>query len=149
MGGIGVANAIAIASEPLPKFSEGEINITGLKHSQGGVNAEIEGGESVISAKGTEGSTKLLTAINEGRIKDADILMPGSSKIFSGADTPELAKKHSSVINLEPLIKEQQLTRQAISNQPKNITNLTDAGISKVYESNTNKKKWLNDWIKK
>ncbi len=46
------------------KFGEGEIDILGPSHSRGGINAEIEGGESVINKHSTAKYRGLLEAIN-------------------------------------------------------------------------------------
>lgn len=47
LGGLQVA---AIASTPLPELAKGDWIRDGKKHSQGGINANIESGEAVISA---------------------------------------------------------------------------------------------------
>jgi hypothetical protein len=67
---IGALKAVSVAATPLPKFAKGEINIRGKSHSQGGIMAEIEGGESVISKAATSQSPQLLDAINSGKIND-------------------------------------------------------------------------------
>jgi hypothetical protein len=52
------------------KFGKGEVDIRGRKHSQGGIPAEIEGGESVINAKATAQSKQTLELINAGLLTD-------------------------------------------------------------------------------
>ncbi len=56
------------------KYGRGEVDIKGKKHSQGGIPAEIEGGESVISAAATARAKKTLEMINEGRLSDHEVL---------------------------------------------------------------------------
>ncbi len=72
MTALGGVQAAAVAAKPIPKFAEGEIDINGKSHSEGGILAEIEGGESVINKSATQQSKDLLTAINNGLITDKD-----------------------------------------------------------------------------
>jgi hypothetical protein len=146
---IGATQIGVAVAQPIPKFKDGEIDIKGARHSQGGISAEIEGGESVINREGTANAKTLLTAINKGLIKDSDIL-PSASKMFSGADSSELVREHSStIIGMSELIKKQDKIIKAIANQPQHITNLTDSGLEKAYISKQTKKRLFNEWIKK
>jgi len=70
--GAGLIHAALVAARPT-QFEKGEINIQGLRHSEGGINANIEGGESVINRGGTANAPELLTAINKGLITDNNI----------------------------------------------------------------------------
>lgn len=56
------------------KFEDGEIDIKGRRHSEGGIAAEIEGGESVINRTGTMRAKKTLELINQGKLSDNMIL---------------------------------------------------------------------------
>ena len=71
------------------KFAKGEVDINGPAHSNGGIPAEIEGGESVINKRSTAKYKQLLQAINEDdqmRIMDA---MGRDKKInISGSSDP-------------------------------------------------------------
>ena len=82
-----VAGQIAIIKNQ--KFAEGEVDISGRSHSRGGIQAEIEGGESVINKRSTAKYKSLLQAINEDdqiRIMDA---MARDKKInISGGGDP-------------------------------------------------------------
>ena len=69
----GALQAAFVAARPLPKFAEGEVNISGKRHSEGGILAEIEGGESVINRTGTANAPGLLEGINKGLITDSNI----------------------------------------------------------------------------
>jgi len=71
---LGGLQALAVAAKPVPKFEKGQINISGKRHSQGGVMAEIEGGESVITRTGTANAPKILEMVNSGMIKDDDLI---------------------------------------------------------------------------
>lgn len=135
------------AAKPVPKFADGEINIAGKRHSQGGIQAEIEQGESVINRTGTFNAPNLLTAINNGMLSDRDILLPASSAMFSGADTKELLKGfESSVINLDPLIAEQRATRKAMQNQ--GGTKIDQKGLQRFSEHNGTRKKHLDTFFR-
>jgi hypothetical protein len=57
----------------ISKYAEGEVDIDGKPHSQGGKIVEIEGGESVIRKKATAKSKRLLEAVNEGKLSDIDL----------------------------------------------------------------------------
>jgi hypothetical protein len=70
IGVIGAIQAAAIAAKPIPEFEEGQVNIHGKSHSEGGILANIEGGESVINKRATSDSEGLLNAINSGIITD-------------------------------------------------------------------------------
>lgn len=67
----GLANVLKINEV---KFERGEVDIKGRRHSQGGIKAEIEGGESVINRAGTARSKQTLEMINSGLISDKDII---------------------------------------------------------------------------
>ena len=56
--------AVQIGIIAAQKFGEGEVDIYGPSHSRGGINAEIEGGESVINKRSTAKYRNLLEAIN-------------------------------------------------------------------------------------
>ena len=56
--------AVQIGIIAAQKFGEGEVDISGPSHSRGGINAEIEGGESVINKRSTTKYRTLLEAIN-------------------------------------------------------------------------------------
>ena len=77
------------------KFAEGEVDIKGASHSRGGINAEIEGGESVINKRSTSKYKGLLEAINQDdqmRIMDA---MSRDKKIsISGSGDPYTRKMY-------------------------------------------------------
>jgi hypothetical protein len=148
MAAIGGAQAAAVASKPIPKFAEGEIDIKGNRHSHGGIKAEIEGGESVINREGTANAKGLLTAINKGLIKDSDMLLPNAGKIFSGADSSELVREHNAtIIGMDKLINEQKLTRKAISNQPKHITQTTWAGQKYMIDKVNSRTTYLENYF--
>lgn len=70
----GAIQAGLVAARPIPQFEEGEVNIKGKRHKEGGIIAEIEGGESVINRKGTKNAPKLLESINKGLISDTDAI---------------------------------------------------------------------------
>jgi len=79
--------AVEAMFDPLmPKFERGAVNIGGLRHSQGGVLAEIEQGESVINRTGTRNNAGLLSKMNQGAIYNE--LSPGMvmamERSFSG-----------------------------------------------------------------
>lgn len=57
-------SAVQIGIIASQKFAEGEVDIAGPSHSRGGINAEIEGGESVINKRSTSKYKTLLEAIN-------------------------------------------------------------------------------------
>lgn len=69
----GALQAALVAAKPIPSFAKGEVNIQGKRHSQGGIKAEIEGGESVINRLGTSNAPMALEAINRGLMSDKDI----------------------------------------------------------------------------
>lgn len=69
----GAIQAALVAARPIPKFEKGEVNIEGKRHSEGGILAEIEKGESVINRNGTANAPETLELINRGLFKDADV----------------------------------------------------------------------------
>lgn len=83
IGAIAALQAAVVLAKPLPKFAKGEVDIQGLSHDRGGINANIEGGESVINTTGTSNAPKLLQGINDGLISDSDINM---SKNYNNYD---------------------------------------------------------------
>jgi hypothetical protein len=91
---IGAIQAAVIAVKPIPEFAEGEVNIQGKPHSQGGINANIEGGESVINKRATSQSEGLLNAINSGLITDRNFASLSNTNNF---DTLE---RNTSLTNM-------------------------------------------------
>lgn len=65
----------AYAKAKISQFEDGEVDIKGRRHSQGGIMAEIEGGESVINRRGTANARKTLELINSGKVSD-NMLIP-------------------------------------------------------------------------
>ena len=70
MGIIGATQAAAVVARPIPKFAKGEIDIKGKSHKEGGIDANIEGGESIISKAATAESPDLLNMVNKGLMTD-------------------------------------------------------------------------------
>lgn len=71
---LAIKTAFTAAKAAVSKFERGEVDIQGRRHSQGGIPAEIEGGESVINRTGTARSRETLKLINSGLISDKDII---------------------------------------------------------------------------
>lgn len=71
---LAIKTAFTAAKAAVRKFERGEVDIQGRRHSQGGIPAEIEGGESVINRTGTARSRETLELINSGLISDKDII---------------------------------------------------------------------------
>lgn len=71
---LAIKTAFTAAKAAVSKFERGEVDIQGRRHSQGGILAEIEGGESVINRTGTARSRETLKLINSGLISDKDII---------------------------------------------------------------------------
>lgn len=71
---LAIKTAFTAAKAAVSKFERGEVDIQGRRHSQGGILAEIEGGESVINRTGTARSRETLELINSGLISDKDII---------------------------------------------------------------------------
>lgn len=71
---LAIKTAFTAAKAAVSKFERGEVDIQGRRHSQGGIPAEIEGGESVINRTGTARSRETLELINSGLISDKDII---------------------------------------------------------------------------
>jgi len=71
----GLVNGLFQAAKAgIQQFADGEIDINGKSHAEGGILAEIEGGESVINKSATAKSKNLLEAINNGLITDKNYL---------------------------------------------------------------------------
>lgn len=63
VGALGVAQAAAVWSQPLPKAERGLL-VHGPSHAGGGVPVEVEGGEAIINKKSTTMFKPLLSEIN-------------------------------------------------------------------------------------
>lgn len=79
------------------KFEDGEVDIKGRRHSQGGIVAEIEGGESVINRTGTRNAKDTLELINSGRLTDNMIIPMLAMK--AGAQHGGVSVNNSDVVN--------------------------------------------------
>jgi hypothetical protein len=142
---IGAIQLAAAAAKPIPKFEKGG-DVDGKRHSQGGTIIEAEKGEYVVNRLGTSNAHGALEMINKGLLKDSDLL-PSSGRMFSGADTKELAQQNSAnIIGMGEMIKEQRATRGAImakSNQP----TLTRKGVEYINSKSKNKETWVNQYL--
>jgi len=75
------------------KFAKGEVDITGPLHSSGGIQAEIEGGESVINRRATAKHKSLLEAINsDDQIRIANAAGKERGLIIRGGADPYTRK---------------------------------------------------------
>jgi hypothetical protein len=73
--GVGIASISGILAGA---FAEGVIDFKGKGTGTSDSNiVAISSGESVITAKGTQNASKMLTMINEGKLKDSDYLASG------------------------------------------------------------------------
>lgn len=70
---LGALQAGLVASRPLPKFRKGVLDIQGPSHERGGILAEIEGHESIMTANETRNFMPTLKAIRENSI-DPEVL---------------------------------------------------------------------------
>lgn len=64
IGGIGAIQTAAVLATPLPKAARGQY-VRGKSHSGGGVQMEVEGGETIINKRSASMFLPLLSAINE------------------------------------------------------------------------------------
>lgn len=143
---LGAIQAATVAARPVPKFEKGEVNIKGKRHSQGGISAEIEGGESVINRTGTANAPNILTAINNGLIKD--VHLPNAGKMFSGADTKELAQQNTAnIVGLEALINKQDKIISAI-NSKNNAPTWTRRGITEFDAKRKQRKTYIDKYFR-
>ena len=71
---VAIKTAFAFAKTAISQFEKGEVDIQGRRHSQGGILAEFEGGESVINRTGTANARETLQLINDGKLGDAHIM---------------------------------------------------------------------------
>lgn len=92
---IGGIQAALVAARPIPKFAKGEINIKGKSHADGGIQAEIEGGESVITKLGTANAPKTLDLINKGLLTDKQVI--GKTKKDLNAFVLQELMKNNSI----------------------------------------------------
>lgn len=89
----------------ISKYAEGEVDIDGKPHSQGGKIVEIEGHESIINKESTARSKKLLNAINNGVLSDLDLYKLNFSHNLKDSNY----QKYDSVLDV---VKELQQSRQ-------------------------------------
>ncbi|MCP4762034.1 MAG: hypothetical protein GY870_09635 [archaeon] len=61
-----VSTALGLGILIKNKFEDGEVDINGKSHKEGGINAEIEGGESVVSKKNTKKTLGFQHALHDG-----------------------------------------------------------------------------------
>jgi hypothetical protein len=107
-GFLGIGKAIALISieELAFKLAEAKISSWDGKYAEGKIGLDGPGtsksdsliiraskGESVITALGTENAPKMLTAINEGLIKDSDYIISNSNSTSTYFETKRLEEK--------------------------------------------------------
>lgn len=80
---LGALQLAVVTARSIPEFEKGEIDIRGLRHSRGGINANIEDRESVINRIGTANAPMMLNDINNGLFKDSDIDMMKNNDNYS------------------------------------------------------------------
>lgn len=100
IGALGFAQVNRISAQPVPEFEEGVINIGGKRHSQGGIPAIIEQGESVMTRKETQNFLPTLKAIRKGDI-DAELLNGISSGKTEIRDHSKIVQVPYSNVNID------------------------------------------------
>jgi hypothetical protein len=131
LGALGAIQLATIAAEPLPKFEKGG-KVGGNRHSQGGTVIEAEKDEFIVSRIGYANAPELTEMINKGILKDSDLL-PSSGRMFSGADTKELAQQNSAnIIGMGEMINQPTLTRK---------------GVEYINSKSKNKETWVNQYL--
>jgi len=98
----GLIQAAAVAATPLPQLEDGKIDLKGKRHSEGGIDVNVEGGESVIARLGTANAPNILNMVNDGLLKDSDLNLGNNYNLA----TLELNGLLSEFKNNTDLIKE-------------------------------------------
>ncbi len=98
----GLAQVVAIAKAPLPKFRHGGL-VVGNKHEQGGVPAELEGNEFVLKREAvSKYGTKALDKINNGLLNPNVFNMPLLPvNMIYGNHTRNLDRSSEQIKNLQ------------------------------------------------
>lgn len=126
--GVGLATVPGLISGA---FADGVINFQGKGTERSDSNiVAISKGESVITAKGTKNASKLLTGINEGRIKDSDYL--------SSTFDLEAVNQVSSVIDLREEMYEQISLSAALLDEMRSFytkIDFTDKGLQQYMQT--------------
>jgi hypothetical protein len=135
---LGAAQAAVVAAKPIPKFEHGTDGK--LQLATDAIVGEA-GTELISTPKGDFFSPDTATKVH----------LPANSQVFPNYSPETQAALNGGMTQemYEGLVKEQRLTRKAIANQPKHITNLTDSGLEKAYIAKQTKKRLFNEWIKK
>lgn len=126
--GVGLATVPGLISGA---FADGVINFQGKGTERSDSNiVAISKGESVITAKGTKNASKLLTGINEGRIKDSDYL--------SSTFDLDAVNQVSSVIDLREEMYEQISLSAALLDEMRSFytkIDFTDKGLQQYMQT--------------
>jgi hypothetical protein len=128
-GAAGAAQIALIAAQPIPKYAEGTLNVTGGRPNKDSVHAMLMPGEAVIPKKTNKAYGPAIEAIYSGSVapSTANQLLTLASQVglngFGG----------SQVINNNS------------GGDVVNVTNSIDGdGLNTYIERNGNRKKWLN-----
>lgn len=116
----------------LSKYAEGEVDINGKPHSEGGEVVEIEGGESIIKKKATQQSKRLLNAINEGLVSDFDLYKLNLNTDLSKSNY----QRYDSTSEMLSELKQSRVTNEAMLNHMKNtpvIAVMPDGRLVEIY----------------
>lgn len=128
-GASGAAQIALIAAQPIPKFAEGTMNVTGGKPHKDSVHAMLMPGEAVIPTKTNKAYG------------------PAIEAIYSGAVAPSTANQLltlASQVGLNGFGGSQVINNNS-GGDVVNVTNSIDGdGLNTYIERNGNRKKWLN-----
>jgi hypothetical protein len=116
----------------ISKYAEGEVDINGKPHSEGGKVVEIEGGESIIKKKATQQSKRLLSAINEGLVSDFDLYKLNLNTDLSKSNY----QRYDSTSEMLNELKQSRVTNEAMLNHMKNtpvIAVMPDGRLVEIY----------------
>lgn len=131
---IGGVQAAAVAARPIPAFRHG-----GIMSKDGLARMSEDGSELAILPDGH----KILTPE-----KETIGFIPKNTKIFPAQSKETRQAKEQNYTRYDELIKETKLTRKAILNQPKQITQITDRGMKKIVSNGLSSKIYIDKYMR-
>lgn len=142
---MGAAQAAAVIAQPIPKYAKGTRRVEGGESGKDSVHALLMPNEGVMPVKQNLAYDRVLNAIFEEKIP-ATVLNTFAANYEMGARfRPQIAPV---VVEAKEPVDHTDKILDALSRQPRHITNFDEEGVSVWVEKKGNRERRLNDRYK-
>lgn len=140
--GLGAAQIAAVVAQPIPKYAKGTRRVKGGVEGQDSVHALLMPNEGVMPVKQNLAYDKILNAIYEERIPASMLNGLATEYEAFGRFRPGVIPAPEKAKEKQPDVTEKLL--QAIADQPREVTTLTENGLERWTERRGSRQRSIN-----